>query len=135
MLISLSETDQVKLRPFRYIKIVSNAAVNPILLSGVQATVLVNLNPTAELDASIVVDSPDPVLQPLTGHIYPGDTFTIAGDVTVYTVATALYFESVFQVDFTPGLVQEAAVNAEVTFDQIAIRGETSDRQIVVVAK
>jgi hypothetical protein len=129
-ILSLSEEEAAALLPFRHLKLRSSAAP----LSSTNLTVADDGVLAGDSDMSL--GAPDGT----SGSIFAGDTFTVAGDATVYTVTGGPYPISegmISSVAFEPVLVEEIeGSGAAVTLVQLPGNGgEAAARTIQVVTK
>lgn len=129
---TLSPTEFSTIAPFRFLKLQSDAPTAGLTVDDAPVEVFALVDDPLLVGAVTLTAT----LSNAVGFIYPGDTFTIEGDATVYTVtAGAEVGADNIAVTFTPPVAFEAAAGSDVTFDQTAVRGEQLDRVFQVVTK
>lgn len=120
--------------PYRWLKLASDAPTGGLTVNGEPTSPVVVdvVNNPLLVGATIFTG----LLQGIGGYVYAGDTFTIAGDPTVYTIASRQEASSDWvSALFTPPIAMEAAAGTEITFDQVGPRAELADRDFYVVTK
>lgn len=129
---ALSAADLAKVAPFRFLKLLSDAPTEGLAGDGDPISVVTLVDDPLLVGAAILTGT----LADLSGNVFAGDTFTIEGDSTVYTVLQTLAAGSDFiSPQFTPPIVLEAPAGSEVTFNQVGVRGEAAARTFQVVTK
>lgn len=129
---ALSAAQFSNIAPFRFLKLQSDAPTGGLTGDGDPISVVALVDDPLLVGAEILTGT----LADLGGNVFAGDTFTIEGDSTVYTVLGTLAAGSDFiSPQFTPPIVLEAPAGSEVTFNQVGVRGEAAARTFQVITK
>lgn len=129
---ALSAAQFSNIAPFRFLKLQSDAPTEGLTGDGDPISVVALVDDPLLVGAEILTGT----LADLGGNVFAGDTFTIEGDPTIYTLISAAPAGSDFiAAQFSPPVAFEAAAGSDVTFSQIGVRGEVAARVIQVITK